>query len=278
MRTLLLSVIAAAVFAQQPSIINANLQSVSAASGLEQAIRTAIAKQTAPIWIGYAVPRPPGDGHSCCWNNNNRGCGLEGQSTIVGASPTTPIQLEGPTHAVMLFRAEQGKVGRLRTFSLDCPLDAGGLTVVWLTNVRPAENVAMLSRYISDETNEKIRDQALFALTQVADPSAVPALIHAAKENTSVHTRGQALFWLAHMASRPAKDAITDSIERDPNTEVKKKAVFALTQLPKDEGVPLLIQIARANANPAVRKQAMFWLGQSRDPRALKFFEDVLAK
>jgi hypothetical protein len=25
-----------------------------------------------------------------------------------------------------------------------------------------------------------------------------------------------------------------------------------------------------------VRKQAMFWLGQSKDPRALKFFEEIL--
>jgi HEAT repeat protein len=57
---------------------------------------------------------------------------------------------------------------------------------------------------------------------------------------------------------------------------VKKKAVFALSQLPKSEGVPLLIQVARTNANPAVRKQAMFWLGQSRDPRALDYFAEVL--
>jgi len=27
-----------------------------------------------------------------------------------------------------------------------------------------------------------------------------------------------------------------------------------------------------------VRKQAMFWLGQSRDPRALDFFAEVLGK
>jgi hypothetical protein len=26
-----------------------------------------------------------------------------------------------------------------------------------------------------------------------------------------------------------------------------------------------------------VRKEAMFWLGQSKDPRATKFFEDLLA-
>jgi hypothetical protein len=40
--------------------------------------------------------------------------------------------------------------------------------------------------------------------------------------------------------------------------------------------VPLLIDTARRNRNPVVRKQAMFWLGQSNDPRALSFFEEVL--
>jgi len=57
---------------------------------------------------------------------------------------------------------------------------------------------------------------------------------------------------------------------------VKKKAVFALTQMPAGQGVPLLIQVARSNQNAAVRKQAMFWLGQSKDPRALAYIEEVL--
>jgi hypothetical protein len=42
------------------------------------------------------------------------------------------------------------------------------------------------------------------------------------------------------------------------------------------EGVTRLIEVARNNRNPEVRKQAMFWLGQSQDPRALAFFEEVL--
>jgi HEAT repeat protein len=57
---------------------------------------------------------------------------------------------------------------------------------------------------------------------------------------------------------------------------VKRRAVFALSQLPKDEGVPMLIEIARSNRNPEVRRQAMFWLGQSHDPRAVAFFEQVV--
>jgi hypothetical protein len=42
--------------------------------------------------------------------------------------------------------------------------------------------------------------------------------------------------------------------------------------------VPKLIDIARNHRNPEVRKQAMFWLGQSKDARATKFFEDILLK
>ena len=38
----------------------------------------------------------------------------------------------------------------------------------------------------------------------------------------------------------------------------------------------LQLYAARNNRNPAVRKQAFFWLGQSRDTRALAFFEEVL--
>jgi len=60
--------------------------------------------------------------------------------------------------------------------------------------------------------------------------------------------------------------------------KVKERAVFALSQLPKDEGVPKLIDVARTNRNPVVRKQAIFWLGQSRDPRALDFFVEVLGR
>jgi HEAT repeat protein len=57
---------------------------------------------------------------------------------------------------------------------------------------------------------------------------------------------------------------------------VKKRAVFALSQLRGDQGVTELIRVARTNRNPEVRKQAIFWLGQSRDPRALAFIEEIL--
>ena len=106
----------------------------------------------------------------------------------------------------------------------------------------------------------------------------VDTLIALARNNHNPRVRGEALFWLAQAAREKAIGPISDAIANDPDTAVKKRAVFALSQLPKDEGVPRLIEVARSNRNPEVRKQAMFWLGQSKDPRALAFFEEILGK
>ena len=48
--------------------------------------------------------------------------------------------------------------------------------------------------------------------------------------------------------------------------------------MPDGEGVPLLISLAKSTSDVEVRKQAMNSLGQSRDGRAITFFEDVLKK
>ena len=346
-RPFLFACAAISLAAQQPAITNANLQTMPASGGLDAAIRAAIAKQSTAAWIGYAVAKIPGDQQSCCWNNNDRGCGLEGRPAGALASPTGPVKLEGPTHIAVLMRVEAGAVIKIRNLSIDCPLDAGGLPFHWLTGVRAGDSVAVLSQYavreesitdrrkrvnesavqalalhagpeaeaalekfaltgasvetkktaafwlansrgkkgsdivrrvLREDTSDKVREHAIFALTQSNEPDAVPAIIRAAKEDKSPHVRGQALFWLAQKTSRQAIGPINETIANDPETEVKKKAVFALTQIPNGEGVPTLIQIARTNQNPAVRKQAMFWLGQSKDPRALGFFEDVLTK
>jgi hypothetical protein len=345
-----ISIVAVGAFAQQPRISNAQMQTRSAGSGLEAAFNAIVSAQTAPAWVGYAVPIIPGDRQMCCWQNNAMcGCSLEPNNGVDAGSTITnnqTVKLEGPTHLVILFRIENREVGKIRTFTPECSIDAGGLPFVWLTDVKPPESVKLLeslarqdangrrdmarrndgavmsiamhadpaaeraledlvspneaepvrrqavfwlgtarghrgfeilSRVVREDPSDKIREHAVFSLTQSKDPEALTPVIRAAHEDKSPHVRGQALFWLAQRAgAKVAESAIGDAIANDPETEVKKKAVFALTQIPHDEGVPLLIQVAKTNHNPAVRKQAMFWLGQSKDPRALSFFEEVL--
>ena len=149
-------------------------------------------------------------------------------------------------------------------------------TSFWLGNARGHAGLEVLKRMAKSDPSPAVRDKVTFALSQSHEKEAVDEMVRMAKEDESVRVRGQALFWLAQKAGDRAVGAISNAIDNDPDTEVKKKAVFALSQLPKDEGVPLMINVARDNKNPAVRKQALFWLGQSKDPRALAFFEQIL--
>jgi len=64
--------------------------------------------------------------------------------------------------------------------------------------------------------------------------------------------------------------------DRGGDRGVRDAAVFALSQRPKNEGVPALLRLAQNDADPEIRRKAVFWLGQSDDPRALNFFEQVL--
>ena len=148
----------------------------------------------------------------------------------------------------------------------------------WAGQARGAAGLQLLKRMAKNEPSGDVRAHVTFALSISHESSAIDEMIRMAHEDPNGHVRGQALFWLAQKAGNKASSAITGAIENDPDTEVKKKAVFALSQMPKDDGVPKLIQVAETNRNPEVRKQAMFWLGQSNDPRALDFFEKVLAK
>lgn len=349
--------ILASAAAQEPHVINAKLEGRSAATGLEKEFRAVVGNQVEPAWIGYAVPMVAGEHHMCCsdsWGDGGPsgccgGCRLEGTINGVNVnSENRRVELESGEKLLVLFRVEQKRVEKIRTFSQDCELDAGGLPFILLTEVPPAEGVGLLTSFVTasgeqlDETREgrhviqgalaaiafhadpaadralerfvapsspeklreraafwlgsargrrgyevlsrmvredpsdRVREKAVFALYVSKQPEAVDTMISVARDDKNSRVRGQALFWLAHKAGRKAASAITEAIENDPETGVKKRALFALTQLPGKEGVPKLIQVARTNRNPAVRKQAMFWLGQSHDPRALAFFEEVL--
>jgi HEAT repeat protein len=99
-----------------------------------------------------------------------------------------------------------------------------------------------------------------------------------AKSDTDTGVCEQALFWVAQKAGAKAVATLKEAVENDPEEAVKKRAVFAISQLPKEDAVPELLHLAQTNSNPAVRKEAIFWLGQTHDPRALEYFEQILAR
>ena len=157
------------------------------------------------------------------------------------------------------------------------PVEVRKRAAFWSGNSRGARGIATLKRMLATDPNSDVRDRVVMALTQSKDHSGIPLVVEAARSDKDPHIRGQALFWLAQKAAaQVSKEAIQNALANDPDSAVRERAVFALSQLPNAEGVPLLIDLAKTHRDPAVRKKAMFWLGQSKDPRALDFFAQVL--
>jgi HEAT repeat protein len=186
---------------------------------------------------------------------------------------TGPVRLEGPTALLILVRIDNGQLDQLRVSSPDCRLDPGGLPLHSLTGVPASESVA----WLKSQVTPKNPNRAIMAISLHAGPEALAVLIDEAKNDKAPQVRSKALFWLAQKAAdKQTEEVIRNAVVADPDLSVKEQAVFALNQLPPDRGVPLLIEVAKNNPDPAVRKKAMFWLGQSKDPRALDFFAQVL--
>jgi HEAT repeat protein len=283
---------ASVVGAPQGRIGNARVET-PVAPRIDREMRAAAAR-SGVTWVGYRVPMIEGRRHMCCSDAVSDGPGCCGGCRLESGSGVTltndasargaRVALEPPAEILILARFEGNALTRVRTFTPDCDVDAGGVTLVWLDDMKPDESVDWLRSLIAtggrrdSEYRNHIVKPALGALSVHAPRSALTTLVTVAKNDADTHVRGDALFWLAQRAGQDAVAAITDAIVNDPETEVKKRAVFALSQLPGDEGIPKLIDVARHNRNPEVRKQAFFWLGQSRDPRALQLFEEILLK
>ena len=107
---------------------------------------------------------------------------------------------------VILFRIAERQIERVRVFSEDCELDAGGRPVRWLDGVRPAESVALLESLVSAEPERKSRltNGALSAIAQHADAGAGGALERLATSHGTSSVRGEALFWIGQRSDANA--------------------------------------------------------------------------
>ena len=154
-----------------------------------------------------------------------------------------------------------------------------GSDVVDLGTV-PAREAADYLVSIAQSEKGSMGEKALLPATTADSSNIWPALLKIARNaDLPRSTRTQSVVWLGQAAGDAAtanlKDIVVDnSLDR----EVRESAVFALSQRPHEEGVPALISVARTNKDPEIRKKALFWLGQSRDPRAIDLFEELLTK
>jgi hypothetical protein len=143
---------ASSVVSAQAPVANAKVDMRSAAQGVDRVVQS-VAASKMPAWIGYRLAAAPGTRRTCGGNGSR-------------------ILLEPPSEFYILARMEAGEIVRLRSLTPECDIDAGGLTLVWLTDLKPADGVAWLVQLARASKDINIKKAAVSALTRSGDPSA----------------------------------------------------------------------------------------------------------
>jgi HEAT repeat protein len=269
----------------QGRVSNSRIDTRPAAQGLEREIRS-VAAAGGVKWIGYRAPMVAGHRRMCCFDTISDSDTLSGGMCRLesggGVSMSTGdriqrggqvVSLEPATEFLILARFENGTVTRVRTFTPDCDIDAGGMPITWLTDVKPDESVAWLSSLVtstaSGEAKDRVVKTALSAVALHNVPSADRALESFVASNRPEWLRGDTAFWLGSTRGDAGARLLQKMIAEDPSDSVRDKVTFGLSVSATPSALTTLINTARNDQSRKVRGQALFWLAQKAGKEAV---------
>jgi HEAT repeat protein len=180
----------------------------------------------------------------------------------------------------VLLRVQGGAVEKVRAFSEDCALDAGGLPFLWLTGVGARESLDFLATLargaaVGDSRSEDHVGPILAAIAVHADSGADAVLEKLAARGQPLELRNQAAFWLGNERGRRGFE-ILRTATADPDPDFRQHLTFCLSQSPVPEALATLIRMARQDPEGEVRGQALFWLAQKAGDRAAATIHEAI--
>jgi hypothetical protein len=261
-----------AVGGQQPGMVqHARLDQASASAGLSAAIANATRLDSGPSWIGYAV-LAVADGREGRhgdhgWSSCN--ADLEEGANYTSSSGETK---EVSARRILIFlRIQHQEIDKVHMFDESCRVDADGMPVHWLTDVRPAESVAFLRAYVQGNAanyQNSPHGAAVAAIASTDDPSADAAMEQFTSASAPEKLRKDAIFWLGAARGTKGYEMLRSIVKNDASDEDRDRATFALSISTAPEAVDTLIDVARHDASSHVREQALFWLAHKAGAKA----------
>jgi len=181
-----------------------------------------------------------------------------------------------------LFALAQNQSDRarkiLRAFALsaDAPLPLRNDAVFHIAQDGDAADQAWLREAYARIPDVKLRSDVMFHIAQ--SPGAESSRWLASIVTDTRESDAQRKNALFHLAQRKADGrnellGLYDKV----SVPLKKEIIFHLAQLADDVSLDRLIAIAKRDPVPELRKEALFHVGQSKEPKALKALEEIVA-
>jgi HEAT repeat protein len=158
----------------------------------------------------------------------------------------------------------------------DVRTDSRAKAIFWLGQQRNADNAAYLRGLYAKLTDEDLKEKVIFSLSQMGGAENLRWLMDIAlNEREDIEQRKKALFW-AGQSHETDLAQLTGLYDRIQSQEMKEQLIFVYSQRHEAAALDKLIDIARREPDRELRKKALFWIGQSHDPRAARFLEEII--
>jgi HEAT repeat protein len=181
-----------------------------------------------------------------------------------------------------LHNSNQPRAGEvLRDYAVreDAPQHLREQAIFWLGQRRSAENALFLKQLFARTRSNELRDKIIFSISQQRSEGNAQWLVDQAMSTSlSMETRKQALFWAGQSGAVDVAK-LAEVYDKGGEVEFKEQVIFVLSQKGRNAAaIDKLIDIGKNDRNRELREKAIFWLGQSRDPRALKALQEIILK
>jgi HEAT repeat protein len=192
-----------------------------------------------------------------------------------GSAPA-PVKLENADFLVFL-RTEGGQIQKLRAFSTNCPVDAQNMPVYWITDVKPADSVSLLTTIAANaggDGDKKPADGAVLAIALTNDPSADAALDRLIASDRPDWLRKKVAFWLGSARGAKGLDKLLSLMKSEPNDRFRRELVFPISLSKTPQAESELMRVAKQDSSAGVREQAIFWLAQRAGQKVASLIKD----
>src|SRR6266545_2121801 len=196
--------------------------------------------------------------------------------SILRASDDANVQ-DKAIFALSQHRSERA-AGILRAYAerRDAPGELREKAIFWLGQRKSPENATFLRALYGRLENDDLKEKVIFSLSQMGGEDNYRWLMDIAlNEREDIEIRKKALFWAGQGRTVDIADLV-QLYDRTQNREMKDQLIFVYSQRREAAAMDKLFDIGKNEPDRELRKKAIFWIGQSRDPRAARFLQDLI--
>ena len=170
-----------------------------------------------------------------------------------------------------------GAILRAYAERADRPFELRKKVVGALGQRRSPENAQFLKDLFKKVDNDDLKEHIIFALSQMNDESNYRWMMDIAlDESENIEIRKKALFWANQGGSKADIADLVRLYDNMKNREMRDQLISLYSQRRDDAALDKLFEIGKTDPDRELRKKAIFWIGQSRNPRASKYLQDLI--